>query len=85
VYAVRTGESIVRAFDKQTSVQVDQVTVVSGIVAIACDGQFVYVAATGGGNRIHRVRLGSDRARLWTVADTTDTFRPHGWSLIPGD
>lgn len=83
VYAVRTGESIVRAFDKATGVQVDQVTVASGIVAIASDGQFVYVAATGGGNRVHRVRLGSDRARLWTVADTTDTFRPHGWSLIP--
>jgi hypothetical protein len=83
VYAVRTGESIVRAFDKATGVQVDQVTVASGIVAIASDGQFVYVAATGGGNRVHRVRLGSDRARIWTVADTTDTFRPHGWSLIP--
>jgi hypothetical protein len=83
VYAVRTGENIVRAFDKATGVQVDQVTVAANIVAIASDGQFVYVAATGGGNRVHRVRLGSDRARIWTVADTTDTFRPHGWSLIP--
>jgi len=83
VYAVRTGENIVRAFDKRTGIQVDQVAVALGIVAIAADGQYVYVAATTGGNRIHRVRLGSDRARLWTVADTTDTFRPHGWSLIP--
>jgi len=83
VYAVRAGGSILRALDKLTGIEVDQVSVASGIVDITCDGQFVYVAATGGGNRIHRVRIGSDRARMWTVADTSDLYRPFGWSLIP--